>query len=155
MNEVDPTWNPNLLKYKDQLRILVESDKKYIFCRLRRTYLVLQPEEMVRQLVINYLLDEVQIREKSIQVEKNISASSMDRVDLAVYGKGSAPFLLIECKSWEVELNRLAINQISRYNLNHDFPHCWITNGKDNLMYGLGGVDNKYENLDGFPDGYK
>lgn len=148
-------WNPQLLFHKNSLRTKLKDNQNFIFCRLRKTWLVLQPEEMVRQLVINYLLEEKQIREKSIQVEKSINVNTSDRIDLAVYGKGSTPFLLIECKTWDAELDRQAIHQISRYNLDYQFPNCWVTNGKTNIMYTYSGIEQEYSMLSQFPDGYK
>jgi len=83
----------NLHEYKDQLRLKNEKGVVYIFDIIRRKYLVLQPEELVRQLLIHYLIGQGYPKEK-IQVEKvKIDQATFDQManyNLVV----RAPYLL-------------------------------------------------------------
>lgn len=146
-------WKPNLLKYKASIKSRREHDTAQVFCPIRKQWLMLQPEEIVRQLVIHYLTNDHQIRLKSIQVEKQLSSDNKDRIDLAVYNQFGKPFVLVECKAWNVPISTETLNQISRYNLTNPFQYLWVSNGIENYIFQQL-TTGEFIGLDDFPLDY-
>ncbi len=146
-------WIPQLLQYKSHLKIVGSNAEKKLFCSIRKQWLTLQPEEVVRQLCIQYLVKEQSIRISSITVEKQLALQNKDRVDIAIFVEGVTPYMLVECKSWDVKLNQLVFNQTARYQNAVPFKYVWVTNGIENKMFT---IDDKgeYRELDSFPTDY-
>jgi len=127
----------NLLLYKDQL--LRKEDK--IFDPIRKIWIVCTNEEFVRQLVILDLLHRLHYGSGRIAVEKKLQVSDqLMRFDIVVFDQYAQPYILIECKSFEVRLHDSAIYQAARYNLSLKAPFVYITNG---LRYQMAKVDFK------------
>lgn len=119
----------NLHEYQDQLRIKKEKEVVYIFGAIRKKYLVLQPEEMVRQLLIHFLIGNGYPKEK-IQVEKGLNINGLyRRFDIVVYDRNFEPYLLIECKSHTVQIDQSTFDQIASYNLEVKAPYLMVSNG--------------------------
>jgi len=122
----------NLLDYQSELKIKKEDSKRYLFDPIRKTYLVLTPEEMVRQLLIQYLLAERNISKNRLALERALKVNKMTRRwDLMVYAQDMTPWLLVECKAPEVKINQSVFEQISAYNLTLRVPYLLVTNGMD------------------------
>ncbi len=122
----------NLLDYQSELKIKKEAGKRYLFDPIRKTYLVLTPEEMVRQLLIQYLLAERNISKNRLALERALKVNTMTRRwDLMVYAQDMTPWLLVECKAPEVKITQSVFEQISAYNLTLRVPYLLVTNGMD------------------------
>ena len=120
----------NLLDYRSNLKIKKEENKRYLFDPIRKTYLVLTPEEMVRQLLILYLISERNISKNRLALEKALKVNKMTRRwDLMVYAQDMTPWLLVECKAPEVKITQSVFEQISAYNLTLRVPYLLVTNG--------------------------
>lgn len=125
----------DLLAKQDQLRVKVEEGKRYLFDPIRRKWLVLQPEELVRQLMVLYLVDELQYSKNRINVETGLLVKLrfdklQKRSDILVYDDQMQPFLLVECKSHNVEINQEVFKQAAIYNLRLKVPYLLVTNGR-------------------------
>ena len=119
----------NLHTYKEQLKIKKEKGAVYILCAIRKKYLVLQPEELVRQLLIQFLINEGYPKEK-IQVEKSVNVNGLyRRFDIIVYDRELKPYLLIECKSHTVKIDQTVFDQIANYNFALRAPYLMVCNG--------------------------
>lgn len=118
----------NFPKYEFKLR---EHDgKTEIFDPVRRRWVVLTPEEWVRQHMIRYLIDEKQVPQNLIGIEKKLKVYGLvKRSDMLVHDRTGSPVLLVECKSPEVKLTETAFNQILRYNLTLSVEYLLVTNG--------------------------
>jgi len=122
----------NLLDYQSELKIKKEDNKRYLFDPIRKTYLVLTPEEMVRQLLIQYLLAKRNISKNRLALERALKVNKMTRRwDLMVYTQAMTPWLLVECKAPKVKITQSVFEQISAYNLSLRVPYLLVTNGKD------------------------
>ncbi len=107
--------------------------KKMIFDVVRKKYLVLTPEEWVRQHVVHYLLYDKGYPASLLAIEAGIKFQGMiRRCDLVAY-KASQPFLLIECKASSVALTKEVIAQIARYQSVLKVPYLFITNGLQHI----------------------
>jgi hypothetical protein len=143
----------DLLRYKDQLRVKRQADKRFIFDRIRKKWLVLQPEEMVRQLVLEYLLQERGYNSNLISMERGLKVNTLDRrFDLLVYDKEVKPYLLIECKAPQVKISQAVFEQVSWYNSSLQVPYLMVTNGRENYCCWMDYEAKSYRFLDVVPD---
>jgi hypothetical protein len=105
-------------------------NKTLIFDIVRKKYVILTPEEWVRQHVIHFLLKEKNYPISLIAVEKQLKINTrIKRTDIVVYNKQGTPELLIECKAPNVKITQTTFNQIARYNLTANSNYLMVTNG--------------------------
>jgi len=110
--------------------------KTYVFDPIRKKNVILTPEEMTRQLLIHYLIEDCNYRPAMIQVEKAIEVNGfVRRYDLIVFNKSFQPFLLVECKSHKIKIRQATFDQITRYNLSLKVDYLLITNGMEHHGY--------------------
>jgi hypothetical protein len=101
-----------------------------VYDEVRRKWLVLTPEEWVRQHMIHYLRDYLGYPASLMGVEKSLNYMGMKkRSDLVVYGKNTEPLLLVECKAPEIKIEGKAFDQAARYNFHYQVPYLMISNG--------------------------
>lgn len=118
----------NLPEY--QFRLKEEDKKTKIFDSIRKKYVVLTPEEWVRQNLINYLTEEKGYPKGLIAVETSLKHNGRSRrSDILCYHSNNCPVLLVECKAPEVKISQAAFDQISRYNITYKVPFLLISNG--------------------------
>ncbi len=116
----------------DRLKIREQDNKPMIHDCVRERWLVLQPEEMVRQLVVHYLIACKGYSRHRISLERGIMVNGLyKRFDLLVYDSQVQPFMLIECKSPQVSLTEATFRQIAAYNQVFQVPYLFVTNGRD------------------------
>ncbi len=111
-------------------RIKSEGGKDYIFDSFRKKWLVLTPEEWVRQNFLQYLVQELKYPESLIAVEKEFRFGEMNRrFDILVYTKDHQPWMMVECKAPEIVLDQTVLEQVLRYNISIPVEYLVITNG--------------------------
>lgn len=116
----------------------------HIFDPIRKKFVALQPEEWVRQHVLQYLIETHQYPASLISVEKKIRVAHTDkRYDVVVYKPDGAIFLLIECKAPEIEITQEVFDQIARYNLSAKAEWLMLTNGLQHLYYRIDYITKK------------
>lgn len=107
--------------------------KLLIFDEIRKKYLVLTPEEWVRQHFIKFLINEKKFPSSLIVIEKGLKLNELTkRADVLIY-KDSAPVLMIECKAPNVKISQSTFDQIARYNLVFKVPYLIVTNGNNHF----------------------
>lgn len=122
-----PSYSPKIKK-SDQ-------GEYSIYDPIRKKYIVLTPEEWVRQHVINWLLTDLNLSEINIAVEKQLNLNgTKKRFDLLVY-KEAEPILLVELKAPEVHLNQETCYQIARYNSILKVKQLMISNGMESFLF--------------------
>lgn len=113
-----------------QPKIKKEDEKEFIFDEVRKRWVVLTPEEWVRQNFLQYLLHIKKYPASLIAVEKEINISDLKkRFDIVVYDKDSTAWMIIECKEMNVALDQTVLDQVLRYNINLQVSFLVITNG--------------------------
>ena len=118
-------------------RIKKEGNKEFIFDEVRRRWVILTPEEWVRQNFLQYLLRVKNYPRSLFSIEKLIKLGELTkRCDIVVY-KRDRPWMIIECKEMNTELNLAVVEQILRYNIVHQVEYLVITNGKTSYAYQL------------------
>ncbi|MCB0546469.1 MAG: type I restriction enzyme HsdR N-terminal domain-containing protein [Phaeodactylibacter sp.] len=142
-----------LMQFKNLLKVRRENEKRYIFDPIRKKWLALQPEELVRQLVIHYLLEEKRYNRNRINLERGLKVNSLQkRFDLLVYDMGVKPFLLVECKAPQVQITDAAFQQAAVYNMELKVQYLLVTNGIESYCCALNYENHSYEYLEAVPD---
>lgn len=108
-------------------RIEKRNKQLFIFDPIRKKWVVLQPEEWVRQNVIQFLVQNRNFPLNLIGVEKQIPPTKK-RFDIIIY-KENSPAMLIECKAPDVAISQKTINQITSYLEHISVNQAVITNG--------------------------
>ena len=120
----------DFLQHRSALKLKTEKGKKYIFDPIRKKYLILQPEEFVRQLVLLHLIEHYDYNSNRISVEKSLRVNTLlKRCDILVYEPSLNPWLLVECKAPDVPITQAAFDQIARYNMPLRVQYLLVTNG--------------------------
>jgi hypothetical protein len=118
----------NLPKYNFKLKN--SENKVLIFDNLRKKYLVLTPEEWVRQHFVQYLIDEKRYPASLIALEKQLVINNRKkRTDILIFNKNGTPEIIVECKAPSIKITQDAFDQIARYNLKLNAHYLIVTNG--------------------------
>jgi hypothetical protein len=118
----------NLPAYDYKLK--KQGERFYIFDPIRRKYLLLTPEEWVRQHLLHYLMEQLGYPRGLITTETGLRYNGMQRrSDLLVRDVQGHPYLLAECKAPEVALSEAVFRQVSAYNHILKAPLLLISNG--------------------------
>lgn len=145
--------NLDLLKYQDQLVFKKEAGKRFVFDPIRKKHLVLTPEELVRQLLVCYLMEEKGISKHRIALEKALTINGiLRRWDLLVYNHKTEPILLVECKAPKVKITQATFEQIARYNLNVQVPFLLVTNGVQTYFCQIDFQQQSFQFLEEIPN---
>ncbi len=125
----------DFLSFADSLNIKKEEGKRKVWDSIRKKWLVLTPEEFVRQLVVAYCIEELGYSKNRIKIEKSLKVNTLEkRCDVLIYDEETQPLILIECKRPEVKLDQKVFDQISRYNIALRVPFLWVTNGPESYF---------------------
>lgn len=130
----------------------LQGTQQFIFDQIRKKYVILTPEEWVRQHFLNYLINHLGYPKSLIKVESGLSVNKMDkRTDILVYNKDVKPFLLVECKAAHVELDNKVFDQLSVYNCTLKAPYLVITNGIKHYCCNINYQTSSYQFQSGIP----
>ena len=106
-----------------EANIKIDADQEYIFDGIRKKYLVLTPEEWVRQHFIHLLINHLGYPAGLFQIERGHSYSGKaKRTDILVYNNMGSPHLLVECKAPNVGINFVWEFKKNEYIQLKDFP---------------------------------
>ena len=117
-------------------RIRQQAGRELLFDTLRKKWVVLTPEEWVRQNFISYLTQTLAYPLQLIAVEKEFRLGELKkRFDLLVYNNQHEPWMMIECKAMDIELNDAVLQQLLRYHISLPVEYLVITNGKHSFGF--------------------
>ncbi|MGZ5193209.1 MAG: type I restriction enzyme HsdR N-terminal domain-containing protein [Kaistella sp.] len=98
------------------LQIKRDKDKFFIYDLVRKTWLLLTPEEWVRQHWVHYFHSNKKRNLSSLILEKKVEVNgTTKRIDLLVTEK-TVPKILVECKAPKIKLTQKTFEQTARYN---------------------------------------
>ncbi len=130
-----------------------EGGRKYILDVIRRKFVVLTPEEWVRQNFIRYLNEEKLYPLPLISVESAFSLYKLDkRSDILIHNRKGMPVAMVECKSPDVKISKEVFEQIVRYNLKYQLTFLMVTNGLQHFCCKLDHHQQTTEFLKEMPD---
>jgi len=123
-----------------------------IFDQIRKKYVVLQPEEWVRQHCLHYLIDIKNYPKSLINVEKELRLHQLrKRYDIVVYKPNGDVHLVVECKAPGVQIKQDTFDQIARYNLALKADLLMVTNGINHYYCQMDYEDETYNFLRDLP----
>lgn len=113
-----------------QFRFKNSENKLRIFDEIRKKFIILTPEEWVRQHCIRFLMDEKHYPKSLINVEKELLINDRKkRYDIVVFHPNGNINILIECKAPKVNITQQTFDQIAQYNLLLNADYLMVTNG--------------------------
>ena len=120
------------IKYPEQrFQIKTDAGKDVIFDPLRKKWLLLTPEEWVRQNFVQYLVQVKKYPATLIALEKMIGLGELKkRFDILVYDKDHLPWMMIECKAPVIKLDEIVLHQLLRYHISVPTGYLVSTNGE-------------------------
>lgn len=97
---------------------------------VRGRWLVLTPEEWVRQHTIEYLTSKLGVEPH--RIGREVLLTKGQRADIVVYDRAAKPTLIIECKAQSVSITHDVFEQVARYNIAMGIvPYLAVTNGTE------------------------
>ncbi|SHN05760.1 type I restriction enzyme HsdR N-terminal domain-containing protein [Polaribacter sp. KT 15] len=141
----------NLPNYN--FRIKSNENNMLIFDILRKKFLVLTPEEWVRQHFVLYLLEEKKYPKSLIAVEKQLTINNRKkRTDILIFNAKGEPDIIVECKAPSIKITQATFDQIARYNLKLKANYLIVTNGLQHFYCKMDFENETYIFLKDIPD---
>jgi len=129
-------------------RIKNSENKLSIFDEIRKRFIVLTPEEWVRQHCIQFLTIEKNFPKSLINVEKELMINGRKkRYDIVVFHSDGSIHILIECKAPKIKITQKTFDQIAQYNLKLKADYLMVTNGMDHYYCQMDFEQKKYNFL--------
>jgi len=126
-------------------------NKRYIFDVIRKKFVLLTPEEWVRQHVLSDLIDKG-ISKTRLSVEKQFEVMGQKkRFDVVVAGKNASIALLVECKAPTVAITQATFDQIARYQLALNASYLMLTNGMQHFYCQIDREKQSYQFIEHLP----
>jgi len=128
-------------------------NKVSIFDEIRKKFIILTPEEWVRQHVVQFLLEEKKYPKSLINVEKVLMVNGLrKRYDVVVFNSDGSIFVLIECKAPAIKIAQATFDQIARYNMTMQSQFLMVTNGLNHYFCQMDFENEKYTFLENLPN---
>lgn len=113
-----------------ELKIRKENEKKYVFDRLRKLYVRLTQEELVRQHFVYFLIVYKNYPQSRLANEIGIELGNIKkRCDTVLYDEYLHPLMIIEYKAPSIAIKQNTFDQIVRYNMSLNVPWLIVSNG--------------------------
>lgn len=127
-------------------------NKRLIFDPIRKKFVILTPEEWVRQHTLQFLINEKGYSPSLINVEKQLLLhGTKKRYDIVVFNPNGSIFLIVECKAPTIEITQDTFDQIARYNLVTQAEYVMVTNGLDHYFCQMDYKNERYVFLQELP----
>ncbi len=127
----------NLPEYKFRFKKSPKGEP-LIFDTLRSKWLVLTPEEWVRQNLVTTLVKDQGYPKGLFKLETGVNVNGNPlRSDVVVF-KGGNPYVLVECKAPNVKLSQVVLDQALNYNTQYNCPYIILSNGLSHVFLEVG-----------------
>tara|TARA_R110002033_G_scaffold48003_1_gene93657 strand:- start:1589 stop:2041 length:453 start_codon:yes stop_codon:yes gene_type:complete len=138
---------------KFEYRFKSTENKVSIFDVIRKKFIILQPEEWVRQHCVHYLINNKNYPISLINVEKELTINGLKkRYDIVIFNSDGSIFLIVECKSHSIKIDQTTFDQIARYNLVLNATYLMVTNGLNHYYCEMDMESERYSFLKTIPD---
>jgi type I site-specific restriction-modification system R (restriction) subunit len=138
---------------KFTFRFKNSENKISIFDVIRKKFLILQPEEWVRQHCVHYLIETKGYPKSLINVEKELKINDLSkRYDIVVFNTNGSILIIIECKAPNINVNQATFDQIAQYNLTLNASYLMVTNGLNHYYCQMDFENKRYHFLRDLPD---
>lgn len=137
-------------------KMKVRQDKNgniQVFDTLRRRYIRLTPEEMVRQCFVNYLVNYRGYPQALMGNEVQLTVGEKKlRCDSVLYDMKGKPKMIIEYKSPEVSITEKVLHQVLSYNAILRVPYIIMSNGLRHICMKRNDETGFWDCLDEIPE---
>ena len=128
-------------------------NKIAVFDDLRKKFVILTPEEWVRQHCVKYLQKEKNYPLSLINVEKQLKIAGLTkRYDVVIFESDGNIQLIVECKAPSVKITQDTFDQIARYNLSLQANYLMVTNGMQHYFCKMDYENENYIFLKELPE---
>ena len=128
-------------------------NKVSIFDAIRKKFVILQPEEWVRQHCVQYLIEEKNYPKSLINVEKELKVNDLKkRYDIVIFNTDGSIHLIVECKAPKIKIQQDTFDQVARYNLALNATYLMVTNGLNHYYCVMDFKAEKYQFLEDIPE---
>lgn len=128
-------------------------NKIAVFDDLRKKFVILTPEEWVRQHCVKFLQNEKNYPLSLINVEKQLKIASLTkRYDIVVFEPDGNIQMIVECKAPQIKISQDTFDQIARYNLTLKANFLMVTNGIDHYYCKMDYENETYIFLQDIPE---
>ena len=136
-----------------EFRFKSSENKISVFDEIRKKFVILTPEEWVRQHVIQFLIQHKKYPKSHINVEKEIKVNNTSkRYDVVVFNRNGSIFLIVECKAPSIVVAQETFDQVARYNLSLKADFLMVTNGLKHYYCQMDFENEKYIFLPEIPE---
>ncbi len=140
----------NLPAYDFQHRM--EDGKPLVLDIFRKRYVMLTPEEEVRQRFARYLMEEKGYPASLMMTEYSMKLNEMiRRCDILVHKPAGKPAVLVECKAPNVKISNATFDQAARYNMVFKVKYLMVTNGMKHYCCYVDFEDQKVHFMEEIP----
>ena len=129
------------------------NSKNYVFDVTRKKHLILTPEEWVRQNLISYFINNLEYPKGLIKTESSLKYNNLKkRSDILIYNKDMSHFIIVECKSFKIKINKSHLNQSALYNKIYRSKYIMISNGLDHIVCEYDWDNKSFKFKDSIPE---
>lgn len=123
-----------------------------IYDQLRQKWIILTPEEWVRQNFTSFLIEHRGFSAGLMANEISISLNgTTKRCDTVVYNRELQPIAIVEYKEPKVTLTQKVFEQIARYNIVLQVKYLIVSNGLKHYCCEVDHLNNRYKFLQEIP----
>lgn len=127
-----------------EFKIKKENKNNVIFDEIRKKWIILTPEEWIRQNFIKYIISK-KYPASHINCEKVFYINKVQkRYDIVVYNSSGEVEILVECKSPDIKINNDHFDQVMRYNIKLKSKRIIVTNGLENYYFKFNEKNKEY-----------
>lgn len=103
---------------------------------IRKSYIVLTPEEWVRRHVVGFITSQLGIPPAQVILEYPVMLNGQrQRADVVVVNSEGEIRLMVECKAHDVKISQSTLDQAVRYNYILRAQYVMLTNGVTHHLY--------------------
>ena len=135
-----------------EYRIKKTDEKVFIYDDIRKKFVVLTPEEWVRQHFVHYMIAHLHYPRALINIETGLSYNTLrKRSDVVLYDRSGKPWMIVECKAPHHKVGPMAVQQVSVYNKTIRARYIVVTNGLTTVCGFIDHDNHTTEVLDRMP----
>lgn len=112
------------------LQTKTENNTKLVWDIVRKKWLQLTPEELVRQALLHHFIHKMHYPAGLIAIERQVKFGKLSkRYDIVVHDRNQQAWLMVECKAPEVPVNQSTLHQLLQYHSQLPCPYWLLSNG--------------------------
>ena len=135
------------------IKLKKDENKTLVFDPIRKKYIILTPEEWVRQNFIQFLIEEKKYPASLMAVEMGIDLlNTKKRCDIVLYNTKGLPHMIVECKAPSIKISQDTFDQIARYNITLKTDLLVVTNGLQHYICIMDHHNKRYHFLKEIPN---